>query len=52
MKDLKELERIESFADQCMKCGFCSFFCPVYQEDRVETSVARGKNYLVKQKGR
>ncbi len=32
-----------------MKCGFCSFFCPVYQEEKMETSVARGKNYLVKQ---
>ena len=32
-----------------MKCGFCSFFCPVYQEEKTETSVARGKNYLIKQ---
>lgn len=32
-----------------MKCGFCSFFCPVYQEERTETSVARGKNYLVRE---
>ncbi|MBP1731000.1 MAG: Fe-S oxidoreductase, partial [Deltaproteobacteria bacterium] len=40
--------KIEKFADQCMKCGFCTFFCPVYQEDRVETAVARGKNYLTK----
>jgi len=32
-----------------MKCGFCSFFCPVYQEEKMETSVARGKNFLVKQ---
>ena len=31
-----------------MKCGFCSFFCPVYQEERMETAVARGKNYLAK----
>ena len=31
-----------------MKCGFCSFFCPVYQEEKEETSVARGKNYLTK----
>ena len=31
-----------------MKCGFCSFFCPVYQEEHTETSVARGKNFLVK----
>jgi len=48
LKDLTELKKIEKFADQCMKCGFCSFFCPVYQEERVETAVARGKNYLVK----
>jgi glycolate oxidase iron-sulfur subunit len=48
MKELKELKKIEKFADQCMKCGFCTFFCPVYQEDRVETAVARGKNYLAK----
>ncbi len=31
-----------------MKCGFCAFFCPVYQEEKVETAVARGKNYLTK----
>ena len=31
-----------------MKCGFCSFFCPVYQEEKEETAVARGKNYLTK----
>ena len=48
MKDLKELEKIGQYADQCMKCGFCSFFCPVYQEEHVETAVARGKNYLTK----
>jgi glycolate oxidase iron-sulfur subunit len=49
LEDLKELKKIEKFADQCMKCGFCSFFCPVYQEEKVETAVARGKNYLVRQ---
>jgi glycolate oxidase iron-sulfur subunit len=48
VKDLKELEKIGQYADQCMKCGFCSFFCPVYQEEHVETAVARGKNYLTK----
>ena len=48
MKDLKELKKVEKFADQCMKCGFCTFFCPVYQEEKVETAVARGKNYLTK----
>jgi glycolate oxidase iron-sulfur subunit len=49
VQDLKELKKIEQFSDQCMKCGFCSFFCPVYQEEKTEMSVARGKNYLVKQ---
>ncbi len=49
MNELTELKKVEQFADQCMKCGFCSFFCPVYQEERTETSVARGKNYLVRQ---
>jgi glycolate oxidase iron-sulfur subunit len=48
VKDLRELKKVEQYVDQCMKCGFCSFFCPVYQEERVETSVARGKNYLAK----
>jgi len=49
MNELTELKKVEQLADQCMKCGFCSFFCPVYQEERTETSVARGKNYLVRQ---
>jgi glycolate oxidase iron-sulfur subunit len=48
LKDLKELKKVEEYANQCMKCGFCAFFCPVYQEEKVETSVARGKNYLAK----
>ena len=49
VKNLKELEKIGQFSDRCMKCGFCNFFCPVYQEEKVETAVARGKNYLVRQ---
>ncbi len=48
MKDLREFKKVEEYADQCMKCGFCSFFCPVYQEEKTETAVARGKNYLTK----
>lgn len=48
MEELKELKKVEKYADQCMKCGFCAFFCPVYQVERTETSVARGKNYLAK----
>jgi glycolate oxidase iron-sulfur subunit len=48
LENLKELRKVGEYADQCMKCGFCSFFCPVYQEVREETAVARGKNYLAK----
>lgn len=48
MRQLSELKKVEKYVEQCMKCGFCTYFCPVYQEERVETSVARGKNYLVK----
>jgi glycolate oxidase iron-sulfur subunit len=48
MRELKELKKVEKFADQCMKCGFCAYFCPVYQEEHVETGLARGKNYLTK----
>jgi glycolate oxidase iron-sulfur subunit len=43
-----EIEKIEKDTEQCMKCGFCSFVCPVYQEERIESGVARGKNELVK----
>jgi glycolate oxidase iron-sulfur subunit len=49
MKDLREIKKIEETADKCMKCGFCTFFCPVYQEDKIEYNVARGKIYLIRQ---
>ena len=48
MAELKELKKAEEYADQCMKCGFCAYFCPVYQVEKTETSLARGKNYLAK----
>lgn len=45
---LKETKKFAQEAEQCMKCGFCSFVCPVYQEEKIESSVARGKNELIK----
>jgi len=45
---LKELGRFTKETEQCMKCGFCAFVCPVYQEEKIESSVARGKNELIK----
>jgi glycolate oxidase iron-sulfur subunit len=43
-----EIRKFEKELEQCMKCGFCTFVCPVYQEEKTEASVARGKNELIK----
>ena len=48
VKDLKEIKKFQGDLEQCMKCGFCSFWCPVYQEEKIEPSVARGKNILIR----
>jgi len=47
-REFTEIKRFESDLEQCMKCGFCTFWCPVYQEERVESSVARGKNLMIR----
>ncbi len=44
----ENMKRFESDLSQCMKCGFCTFWCPVYQEERIEASVARGKNMMIR----
>ena len=43
-----EIKRFSKDLELCMKCGFCAFWCPVYQEERVESSVARGKNVMIR----
>jgi glycolate oxidase iron-sulfur subunit len=45
---LKELVKFEKDTEQCMKCGFCTYVCPVYQAEKIESGVARGKNELAK----
>jgi glycolate oxidase iron-sulfur subunit len=45
---LLEIQKYEKDTEQCMKCGFCTYVCPVYREDKIESSVARGKNELIK----
>jgi len=45
----EQIKRFESDLSQCMKCGFCTFFCPVYQEEWIESSVARGKNMMIRE---
>jgi len=44
----EQIKRFESDLSQCMKCGFCTFWCPVYQEELIESSVARGKNMMIR----
>lgn len=44
----KEIVKFEGDLSQCAKCGMCTFWCPVYQEEHVESSVARGKNMMIR----
>jgi len=44
----QEINRFRSDLDVCMKCGFCEFWCPIYQEERTEAACARGKNMLIR----
>ena len=44
----EQIKRFEADLTKCMKCGFCTFWCPVYQEERLEPSVARGKNMMIR----
>ncbi len=46
--DFEQLDRFKEDLDKCTKCGFCMSYCPVYQEERVESSVARGKIMLIR----
>jgi len=47
--DPGQLTGLESFPalrqelDRCMKCGFCMSVCPVYNAEKSEAGVARGK---------
>lgn len=47
--NFNELERFKCELDRCTGCGYCTFWCPIYQEDPRESSVARGKNKMLKQ---
>ena len=47
-REFTELKRFEADLNKCMKCGFCTFWCPVYAEEKIESSVARGKNMMIR----
>ncbi len=45
---LEEIKRFEADLEPCTECGYCTFWCPLYQEEPLESSVARGKNIMIK----
>ncbi|WP_227762272.1 (Fe-S)-binding protein [Zhaonella formicivorans] len=47
-KNNSELERFKCQLDKCTGCGYCTLWCPIYQEDPRESSVARGKIKMLK----
>lgn len=46
-KVVKDLKQLEDMIVQCSRCGTCQSVCPLYQKDRQESSVARGKMFLI-----
>jgi glycolate oxidase iron-sulfur subunit len=46
--DYPQIEKFRADLDKCTKCGFCMASCPVYREERTESSVARGKIMLIR----
>ncbi len=46
--DFKQIARFKEDLDKCTKCGYCMSYCPVYREERIESSVARGKIMLIR----
>ena len=46
-KVVSELKQLEELLIQCSRCGTCQSVCPLYKKDGQESSVARGKMYLI-----
>ncbi len=45
---LTHIRKFRADVEQCMKCGFCGYFCPIYREERDEKGLARGKDELIR----
>ena len=42
------LKEWEKELNKCSTCGYCTYWCPIYQEDPREESVTRGKIAILK----
>lgn len=45
---LENIRKFQADVEQCMKCGFCGYFCPIYREEHDEKGLARGKDQLIR----
>ncbi len=45
---LENTRKFQADVEQCMKCGFCGYFCPIYREEHEEKGLARGKDQLIR----
>ncbi len=45
----KNLKNLGDKVDACTRCGFCTYYCPIYHETREEGNVSRGKVTLVQE---
>jgi glycolate oxidase iron-sulfur subunit len=46
--EFEHLKELENELNKCTTCGYCTYWCPIYQEDPREGSVTRGKLKLLK----
>ncbi|WP_066634665.1 (Fe-S)-binding protein [Desulfolucanica intricata] len=46
LSQLKQLEDVKDQFQKCVRCGLCRSVCPIFKEDRRETTAPRGKVFL------
>ncbi|HOG16316.1 MAG TPA: (Fe-S)-binding protein [Syntrophales bacterium] len=44
----RNIQKFSNELKQCIECGNCTFWCPIYQQRPQEEYVARGKNKIVR----
>jgi len=47
--EYSETRRFIGDLKACIECGNCTLWCPVYEEEQLESSVARGKQKMIRE---